>query len=133
MRCKCDFSTLPMPEIRLYHNAEKALKYLGKSGMTEESLPYADAQTWLTVDGRRAVVLFSKPTGDTATDAAMMAHEATHIALFALDAIGEEEPAEEELCYVVQAITLALCEMHFKWAKKHGRIKSASNTDEKGD
>jgi len=133
MKCKCDYSTLPMPEIRLYHDTEKALRYLAKSGATEEALPYADAQTWLTVDGRRAVVLFSKPTGDTATDAALMAHEATHIALFALDAIGEEEPAEEELCYVVQAVTLALCEMHLKWAKKHGRIKAASRKGEKGD
>lgn len=122
-----------MPEIRLYHKTEKALRYLEKSGATEEALPYVDAQTWLTVDGRRAVVLFSRPTGDMATDAAMMAHEATHIALFALDSIGEDEPAEEEMCYAVQAVTLALCKMHFKWAKKHGRIKAASKTDEKGD
>lgn len=122
-----------MPEIRLYHDTGKALRYLAKSGVTEEAMPYSDAQTWLTADGRKAVVLFGKPTGDTATDAALMAHEATHIALFALDAVGEDEPAEEELCYVVQAITLALCEMHFKWQQKRDRIKAASKQDEKGD
>lgn len=135
MRCKCDFSSLPMPEIRLYHSREKARKVLERQGIPPETIPNADAQTWLKEDGSMAVVLYSNWTGDVAKDAAMLAHEATHIMLYAMESIGEYEPAEEEMCYVVQAVTLALFDMHLRWMDKRSRdrIEAVMKANEKGN
>lgn len=135
MRCKCDFPSLPMPEIRLYHSREKARKFLARQGIPPETIPNSDAQTWLKEDGSTAVVLYSNWMGDAAKDAAMLAHEATHIMLYSMDSIGEHEPAEEEMCYVVQAITLALCDMHFRWMGKRSsdRIEEVRKANEKGN
>lgn len=135
MRSRCDFHTLPLPEIRLYHSRKKVCRYLERQGISPEAIPNADAQTWMTTDEFKAVVLFGDWTGDTATDAAMLAHEATHIMLYVMESIGENEPAEEEMCYVTQAITLALCDMHFRWleGKSSDRIEKVRKANKKGN
>lgn len=121
MRRKRDFPTLPMPELRLYHSPKKCAKFLERHGVSFEPDEGADAQTWTFEDDGRsyAVVLFDcDPSMDYWMDMGVLAHEATHIMLFAFDEIGESKPANEEMCYVVQAVTTWLCEAHFSWKER---------------
>lgn len=121
-----DVPTLPMPEVRLYHSRRKCERFLGRHGVPFEPSECADAQTWTFEDGGRsyAVVLFDcDPSIDYWDDMGMLAHEATHVALYALRSIGDDEPAEEEMCYVVQAVTSWLCEAHFSWKERRLRGK----------
>ena len=128
MRYKGRIATLPMPKLRLFHSRKKAAKYMRRHGEDTEPLPMADAQTWMNDARYEAVVLFESSSGDMTNDAALMAHEATHIALWALDTIGEDKPAEEELCYIVEAVTLALCDMHSEWYdRKQHKSKKKGN------
>lgn len=122
MKCKRDFPTLPMPELRLYHSPKKCAKFIGRHGVPFEPNESADAQTWTFEDDGRsyAVVLYDcDQSTDYWDDIGMLAHEATHVMLFAFGEIGEEEPAEEEMCYVVQALTTWLCEAHLRWKERH--------------
>lgn len=126
MRCERDFPTLPMPELRLYHSRKKCAKFLKRHGIPFEPIETADAQTWTFHDrkGSYAVVLMDSDTAhEYWEDMGMIAHEATHIALFAFGDIGEEEPAEEETCYLVQAVTTRLCEAHFRWKERHLNVE----------
>lgn len=121
MRTKSNVPTLPVPELRLYHSKRKCERFLAKHGIKFEPIESTDAQTWMFTDdeGPHAVVLYEPDLHcDYCADIGMLSHEATHIALFALDYIGEDIPAEEETCYMVQAVTTALCEMHFRWKEK---------------
>ena len=121
MRLSRDFAVLPMPELRLYHSRRKCEKFLGGHGVPFDPIETADAQTWTFRDKWQsyAVVLYDTD-GERSfcQDMGLLAHEATHAALFALGEIGETEPAEEEMCYVVQAISTWLCEAHFKWKER---------------
>lgn len=131
MKCRPDFPTLPMPELRLYHSRRKCSKFLKRHGIDFDTIENADAQTWTFQDdtGSYAVVLFDRNLDhDYWEDMGMLAHEATHVMLAAFGMIGETEPAEEEMCYVVQAIATVLCKMHFCWKEKH-LIQSESQGD----
>ena len=111
-----------MPELRLYHSRRKCSKFLKKHGIGFEPIETADAQTWTFSDdtGSYAVVLFEGGIErEYWEDMGMLAHEATHVMLAAFGMIGETEPAEEEMCYVVQAVTTILCEAHFSWKERH--------------
>lgn len=122
MRHRPNFTTLPMPELRLYHSPKKCAKFLKKHGIPFEPIDGADAETWAFSDetGSHAVVLYdADPQADYGNDIGMLAHEATHVMLYALGSIGEDEPAEEEMCYVTQAVTQWLCESHFGWKERH--------------
>lgn len=127
MRRKCDFSVLPMPELRLYHSRKKCEKFLARHQIPFNPIDGDDAQTWTFRDGGMpyAVVLYDGDIQyDYWEDMGMLAHEATHIALFAFGDIGESEPAEEEMCYTVQAISKWLCKAHFKWKEKRIAVSS---------
>lgn len=129
MRIEQDFPTIPMPELRLYHSRKKARRFLEGHGVPFEPAESMDAQTWMFCDGTGdyAVVLFG--AGDAYEpweDAGMLAHEATHVMLYALGRIGEEEPAEEEMCYLVQAVTRWLLKAHMQWRARRGRMMPRS-------
>lgn len=113
-----------MPELRLYHSPRKCARFLKRHDIPFEPSQESDAQTWTFYDGgvSYAVVLYQSGIAyDYWEDMGMLSHEATHIALYALGSIGEDEPAEEEMCYVVQAITTWLCKAHFRWKEKRVR------------
>ena len=114
-----------MPELRLYHSPKKCAKFLERHGMPFEPIEGVDAQTWtFRGDGTAYAVVLYGARGDYPywAEMGLLSHEATHIALYALSEIGEEEPAEEETCYVVQAVATWLCKAHFKWKEK--RLKA---------
>lgn len=117
---KCDVNTeiIPTPNIRLFHSKYKCIRFLRKHGIPFEQLEFANAQTWTFSHGGQAyaVVLYdAKLETPYESDISLLAHEAVHIALYAFQCIGEEEPAEEETCYMVQAIVYGLVKKHFKW------------------
>lgn len=117
-----------MPEVRLYHSVRKCAKFARRLGIEFTMFDNCDAQTWMFDDGKGgcAVVYYGgDEKTDRISDISMLAHEATHIALYAFDAIHDERPSEEALCYTVQAITGILCAMHFKWKEK----RSAKHRD----
>lgn len=49
---------------------------------------------------------------------AMLSHEATHLALRHLKDLGEEEPAEEEVAYHVEQMSLVLFDQFLSWLDK---------------
>lgn len=53
------------------------------------------------------------------TDAALLAHEAVHVAADYLQSLGMEDVDEEVMAYTVQAVSEYLIEEHFKWKKRH--------------
>lgn len=127
MRRNRDFPTLPMPELRLYHSQRKCERFLKRHGIPFEPIEGADAQTWTFADesGSYAVVLYdADPMQSYGNDIGMLAHEATHVMLYALGSIGEAEPSEEEMCYVTQAVTQWLCEAHFSWKEKKISVRN---------
>ena len=127
MRADIECSILPTPNIRMFHSAKRCRRFLEKRGVPFNPMAMADAQTWMfDSDGEDyAVVLFNCALDSHyVRDVSLLAHEATHIALHTFDAIGEENPADEEFCYMIQAITETLAKAHFRW--KERRLKSAS-------
>lgn len=127
-RRRRDYATIPMPELRLYHSAKKCAKFLGKHGIDFNPIEGTDADTWTFYDsGSYAVVYFPKKSErDYWDDMGLLAHEATHIMLWALSRIGEEDAGEEEMAYVTQAIASWLCKAHFEWKERRIAKKSAT-------
>lgn len=76
------------------------------------------ALTWKFLGQWGASVDVAKALGDgydLPSMLAMLAHEATHLALRHLRDLGEEDPAEEELAYHVEQMSLSLFEQFLEW------------------
>lgn len=134
MRCDVKSNVLPTPCMRLFHSASKCRKFLEKKGVPFHPLKLSDAQTWFITNDTDAyaVVLYeAKLSMPFEYDVSILAHEATHIAIFNLESIGEDSPTEEERCYMVQAIVHELVTAHFKWKeKKISLLNSKKNNSE---
>ena len=116
MRLECPF---PMPELHLYHSRRKAEAAAHRIGFGPGEGPTdADAQTWFA-DGV-AIVLIEADC-DWHSAAALLCHEAVHVADAWLEHLGEESPADEERAYMVQAVAEPLFRGHERWLRKHGR------------
>lgn len=111
---------LPELRIRLTHSLKKYRKVVIKHDPEYEAAgERADAETTF-IDGEGAIIVYMTPNIDhtAAQDAALLAHEAVHAALFYFAMIGEEEPGEEEIAYMVENITQYLVSEHFRWKKR---------------
>lgn len=102
-----------IPEVHLFHNREKADRFIRKRlGMVPRFLS-TGAQTWSV--GGTAVVLMEY-SGDCNTEAALLVHEAYHVAYRHFrDYVGEEQPSEEFMAYGVQVVSKALFKAHGTW------------------
>lgn len=110
----------PGIHIRLTHSIKKYRKAVKKDDPNWKGAgDRADAETSI-LEGEGAIIVYMKPSIDhtAAQDAALLAHEAVHVALFHLSMIGEEEPGEEEIAYMVENVTQYLVAEHFKWKKR---------------
>lgn len=116
---KLECNAFPMPELRLYHSRKKCLKALDRLGCVTEPIE-TDAQMWLV--GEVAVVLV-EGEADWHAEAALLCHEATHVADEWLRALGEDDPGDEERAYMVQCVADPLFRAHEKWMRKHGRAR----------
>lgn len=106
-----------IPEIHLFHNKDKADRFIRKHFDSMPRFFDTEAQTWCE-DGM-AVVLISTPA-ETGwhVDAALLCHEAYHVVSMHYDYLGEEHPSEEFVAYGVQVVSKALFEAHDRWKQK---------------
>ena len=109
-------------ELRLFHDTAKAMKYLSKKGLNAEPREGSDAQTFAVMgaDDFAIAVVYTADSPSPAYMAAVMAHEASHVSRRFFEFIGEDEPGDEQQAYLIESVTMALVEMHLKWAIKHG-------------
>lgn len=119
---------LPSITIKLTHSKKKARKIIEEMTSKEcaqdwDSLRERDATTSTlqhSETGEVVYLVWMRPCIDWSadTDVAILAHEATHVAIDYLKSIGEDEPSEELFAYTIQAITGYLVDKHFRWKKK---------------
>lgn len=119
---------LPSITIKLTHSEKKAKRIIkrmvGKECARDWSALRARDATTSTLQhnetGEVVYLIWMRPCIDWSadTDAAILAHEATHVAIDYLRSIGEDEPSEELFAYTIQAITGYLVDKHFRWKKK---------------
>ena len=108
-------------ELHLYHRRERALRLARRLGAPMTLLDRAHAQT-NGFDGGEDLacfVLLEAEVRDADQLAALMAHEAVHVAQNVLDHFGEDDPGEETRAYLVQNVTYALLDMQRRWASGH--------------
>jgi len=115
---KLECYAFPMPELRLYHSRKKCLKALDRLKCVTKPME-SDAQMWLV--GDVAVVLIENES-DWHAEAALLCHEAVHVADEWLKALGEDRPGDEERAFMVQCIAEPLFRAHEKWKREHGRV-----------
>lgn len=119
MKCKVGPS-IPIPTVHLFHSDEKAKRFFERHGWVYEPPEASDAVTWLFYKrGEIIGIVLMRERGSENDDAALIAHESTHMAFGIMKAIGEDEYGEEEFCYVVQSVTLALLNAHVRWRERH--------------
>lgn len=128
MRFRAIDQVLPGFDVRLTHSEKKAGRFIERMAGKDERRSWegnkaADAITSCIEErdtGEMIYLVFMRPCLDrsAARDAALLAHEATHVAISYLGSIGESEPSEELFAYTVQAVTCYLVEAHFSWKKK---------------
>lgn len=128
---RIDFGSIPgvLPEItlKLTHSKKKARRIIRKMcGSSEEwdtlcdcdatTSPLQNAET-----GETVYLVWMTPCLEygASTDAALLAHEAVHVAADYLQSLGMEDVDEEVMAYTVQAVSEYLIEEHFKWKKRH--------------
>ena len=114
---KLECYQFPMPELRLYHSREKCARALDELECATRFID-ADAQMWLV--GDTAIVLMEGES-DWHAEAALLCHEAVHVADEWLEAIGEDSPGKEERAFMVQCIVEPMFRAHERWKRKHGR------------
>lgn len=117
MRANSDLG-LMVPDVRLFHNAKKCERYVKSRFGCMDGLLDTGAQMWYN-DGR-AVVLMSYD-GRPETEAALLVHEAYHVATSHMDYLGEDEPGEEVMAYLVQTVSNGLFVAHARWKAKRSR------------
>lgn len=111
---KVQAAAFPMPKLQLVHSRRKAEKVLRKLGCKTEFLE-TEAQMWLV--GSNAIVLFEADC-DWHSEAALLCHEAVHVADEWLKALGEDSPGTEERAYMVQCIAEPFFRAHEKWKRR---------------
>lgn len=111
---KLECCQFPMPGLRLYHSRKKCLKALDRLGCVTEVLE-TDAQMWLVKD---VAVVLMEGKSDWHSEAALLCHEAVHVADEWLKALGEDSPGAEERAYMVQCVAEPLFRAHEKWKRR---------------
>ena len=91
--------------IKLVHSEKKAQKILFDYHLVSEIRSTADAQVWKILGERMKFLVYTSRKDFTPETCALLAHEATHIAQYFMEDIGEEEPSSEFFAYVVQSAT----------------------------
>lgn len=122
--CVITEGLLPSVEVSLWHDREKLKKRLAERGAEIELHKDCDGQTFTVDTGEgdiHFVLVENVEKHDLCYQLGLLAHEATHVASRHFSSIGEEEPAEEEWAYAIEAVCSALFDMHLAW--REGRSK----------
>ena len=118
----------PMPRIsiRVTHSKKKLRKWCKRVGADFEpirdKMKTADAITnaFVNDDGSLLFIIWMNDGTEhsAAMDAALLAHEAVHVAQEYFKYIGEDSPGEEQQAYVVQSASQYLIGEHFDWKQR---------------
>lgn len=113
----CPAGWFPTIKLRVFFDEKKAAKHMMKKHGNVQELE-KDADT--TFDGCGNVVIRFKDfeKNDESQAMALIAHESVHAAQEWCRVIGETNPAEEELAYMVQCVFLCVMEELEKHRKK---------------
>lgn len=117
---------LPKIPVKITHSRKKSRGIIKKfcgSSSSFDAMPPCEAITSVLErnDGGDTIYLVTMTDCldySASTDAAILAHEAVHVAIDYLGRIGEDDPSEELMAYTVQTVTRYLLEKHFAWKKK---------------
>lgn len=118
--------TMPRINIRITHSKKRLRKWCESIGADyepiEKKMETADAiaNSFINHDGRLLFIVWMHDTTDdsAAQDAALLAHEAVHVAQAYFDYMGEDKPGDEQYAYVVQHATHYLVQEHFDWKQR---------------
>lgn len=113
---------MPSIDLRLTHSVEKLQRWREDlTGIRPIDEPNTSAATYTYYNGEHLVfIVYMSPSleYDASSDAALLAHEAVHVAQHYFENIEENKPASEEFAYVVQGISEYLVAKHFRWKQK---------------
>lgn len=133
--CRID-GVMPGLDVVLCHSEKKAKKLMRRIGMRNSALAElrgcSRAVTLCRLDAKtareRIFIVYLGDCEDMPYEEALalLVHEAVHIQQEFFRRIGEQEPADEEQAYVVQAISQCLMFEHRKWLSK--RLKETGST-----
>lgn len=114
MRAGSDLG-LMMPEVRLFHS-RKGFKRYYKREYHEKPKMY-DTEGQMHYRNGEALILMTY-VGEDATESALLVHEAYHAAVAHMTLLGEDQPGEETMAYLIQSIAHGLLKAHKRWKKK---------------
>lgn len=120
---KCDFHStiIPLPEVHLFVSASTARAFISGRNCDPNLInDETAAQTVCDCDNNSAYVVLNIRS-DISHTAAILAHEAYHVACFAFEQMQEEEPGEEITAYLIQAIHEELVTCFLEYARRDGR------------
>lgn len=105
-----------VPEVHLFHSREKCRRFIRDKLGFEPKFSDNSASTWYRED---VAVVMMNCDASWHAEAALLCHEAVHVASMHFAHMGEEHPNEEFSAYLVQVVSRALFEAHEKWKRKH--------------
>lgn len=112
-------SVVPSISIKATHNRDKFKRWCNRLNWIPSNRSNAETVFATYLDEPIALVRMTNSLDfSAAEDASLLSHEAVHIAMGYFDFLGEDEPSEEFVAYVVQHISLCLIDWHFKWKRK---------------
>lgn len=118
MRLDIDNSRF-MPELHLFHNRKKCVRFIKRIGGCSMPIDGKDAQTWFFGgSGKSVAVVLFEADADWYSEAALLAHEAVHVALDIARHIGIED--DEVIAYTAQDVADGLFRAHDEW--KRGKL-----------
>ena len=122
--CVITGGLMPAVEVSLWHDREKLKKRLAERDVEISLDKGCDGQTFTIDTGEgdiHFVLVENMEKHELCYQLGLIAHEATHIASRHFSAIGEDEPAEEEWAYAIEAVCSALFDQHLAWVKGRSR------------
>lgn len=106
-----------MPEVHLFHNRGKCARFVRRIGGHSEPMDGKDAQTWFFGgDGKSIAVVLFEADADWHAEAALLAHEAVHVALDMARHLGIED--DEVIAYTAQDVAEGLFRAHDEWKRR---------------
>ena len=118
MRASSDLG-LMMPEIHLFHSRRKFERFCRrKFDHTPRDFGSQGQMTYY--DGTVAVLMTH--VGKDATELALLVHESWHAASEHMRYLGEDDPGEEVMAYLIQSIAHALFVAHHEWKREKGLV-----------
>lgn len=124
----CEHQIEPMPRIniRMTHSKKRLRKWCKRIGADYEpikaKMKTADAITnaFVNFDGRLLFIVWMNDSikRSAAMDAALLAHEAVHVAQEYFRYLGEDSPGEEQQAYVTESAAQYLIQEHFDWKQR---------------